>query len=434
MRYGWRDLAAMLGTPAGRVQIRAGLLYRAWPLLSPLARLYRRTLVRRVRVVAVVGSLGKSTTTRAVAAALGAPSHPDMLRNSWSLLALAILRLQRRQPHAVIEVGIAGPGQMRGYAGMVRPDITVVTAIASEHHRSLGTLEVTRDEKAWMVRALPGEGVAVLNGDDANVLWMRSATTARIVTFGFGAGCDVRATDVELDWPRGMRFVLDAFGERRPVTLRLVGQPQVRAALAAIAVAGIAGVPLEAAVERVAALAPTVGRLQPVDIGGGVTVLRDEFKGTLETFAAALDVLAAIDAPRRIVVLGDISEPPGNQHEVYRTIGRRIGEVASMVVVAGPASATERYHAGLRAGGLAAGAIITGGRTPQEIAATLRRVLAPGDVVLVKGRDTQRLDRVRLVLQGRQVGCDLRACHIRVLECEHCPMLPHAWGDRPRVT
>ncbi|MEP7207650.1 MAG: Mur ligase family protein [Casimicrobiaceae bacterium] len=434
MRYGFDDIVAMLRTPAGRLQLRAGLFYRAWPLLSRLGWLHRRTLARGVRVVAVVGSLGKSTTTRAVAAALNLPPHPAMLRNAWSSVARAILRLEPHQAHAVIEIGINARGQMRQYARVVRPDITVVTAVASEHHRSLGTLDVTRDEKAWMVRGLPADGVAVLNGDDPNVLWMRTTTTARVITFGFDERCDVRADDVQLEWPVGTRFTLDAFGERRSMTLRLLGRHQVPAALAAIAVAELVGVPRDQAIGRLEGLAPTTGRLQPVDIGNGVILLRDEWKSTLETFGAALDVLAAIDASRRIIVLGDISEPPGNQHQAYRALGRRIAAVASLVVIAGAAGALERYRAGLRAGGLSSATILAGGRTPQEIAATLRGLLAPGDVVLVKGRDTQRLDRVRLILQGIHVGCDIRACHIRGIECADCPMLPHAWGERPPVT
>ena len=69
MRFRLRDLPAMLRTPAGRMHVRQGIAYRSWPLLSPLAQMYRRTLVRDTRVIAVTGSFGKSTTARAIAAA-----------------------------------------------------------------------------------------------------------------------------------------------------------------------------------------------------------------------------------------------------------------------------------------------------------------------------------------------------------------------------
>ena len=186
---------------------------RLWPVLSRLASLYRRTAVRRTRIVAVVGSFGKSTTTNAVVTALGGTPYPGSQRNISSFLARGLFRIRPGDRHAVLEVGIGEIGEMAPYARMIRPDITVVTSIGSEHNASLGTLEATRREKAAMVRVLPPSGIAVLNGDDPNVLWMRGETGARVVTFGFGEGNDVRASDVSLaDWPNGTRFTLHAGG------------------------------------------------------------------------------------------------------------------------------------------------------------------------------------------------------------------------------
>src|SRR5208283_3169266 len=180
-------------TPVGRHLLRQGLNYRLWPLASPLARLYRATIARRTRVIAVVGSFGKSTTLRTVSAVLGVPAHSKMLNNAWGSVAYAILRIRPLQRHAAVEVGIADRGQMEGYARTVRPSVTIVTSIGSEHQRSLGSMEVTRAEKARMVRVLSPSGTAILNGDDPHVVWMQGQTPARVVTFGFGDSCDVCA-------------------------------------------------------------------------------------------------------------------------------------------------------------------------------------------------------------------------------------------------
>jgi len=432
MRYRWRDVPALLATPVGRGQLIAGVHYRLWPVSSRLARLHRITLIRRTRVVTVVGSAGKSTTVRAVAAALDVPFTSTMLHNAWGSISRAMLRIAPGQRHAAVEVGIADKGQMRQYARVVRPDVTVVTSIGSEHHRSLGTLDVTRDEKAWMVRALPPDGVAVLNGDDPNVMWMKGETCARVVTFGFGAACDVRAVDARIDWPRGTRFRLLAFGQEREVTIRLLGRHMVYAALAAIAVAHLEGVPRADALARLAALPPTPGRLQPVELGNGVTLLRDDFKSPVETIDAALDVLEQIPAYRRIVLLGDISEPPNPQHATYRRIGERVGRLAAHFLVAGVM--TRDYRAGARAGGMDAACIVPAGDTPAAMAAKLAALLEPGDVVLVKGRDTQQLARVSLALQGRTVRCEIRSCHLRTVTCEGCPMLERGWGSHRVIT
>ena len=429
MRFRIRDLPAMLRTPAGRMHVRQGIAYRSWPLLCQLARLYRYTLVRKTRVIAVAGSFGKSTTTRAIAAALGLPEHGSMLSNSWSWIAFALLRIRPGQRHAVIEVGISKPGQMKGYARTVAPDVAVIMAVGSEHHRSLGTLEVTRAEKSWMLQVLPESGAAVLNGDDPNVMWMKQKTRARVVTFGFGTECDVRAGEIRLDWPRGTHFRLTAFGEERDVAVRLLGRHMVYPILAAIAVSHLEGYALDPTLARLRELPPTPGRMEPVLLPNGVTVLRDDFKSTLETVHTALDVLAQIPASRRVVLLGSVSEPPGPQRPIYQALGERIAGIASHLVVFN--HDFEPVWSGARRAGMPRTSVTDAGRTARDAAEALSQLLRPGDVLLVKGRGPEKLDRVRLILEGRRVRCDIRYCSLRTLECEQCGMLERGWeGQR----
>jgi UDP-N-acetylmuramoyl-tripeptide--D-alanyl-D-alanine ligase len=431
VRYRLKDILTMLETPAGWSQLREGVIYRLWPLSSRLARLHRLTIARNTRVVAVVGSFGKSTTTRAVSAVLEVPPHRTMLFNAWSSVAFAILRIRPFQRHAVIEVGIAEPGQMQPYARTVRPGVTVVTSIGSEHRRSLGSLDVTRDEKSWMVRVLPKSGSAVLNGDDPNVMWMKDQTQAQIVTFGFGESCDVRAWNPTLEWPHGTRFHLVAFGQERDVKIRLIGRSMVYPALAAIAVAHLEGVPLDDALARLELLPPTPGRMEAVSLSDGVVVLRDDFKSTLETMHAALDVFGEVPARRHIVLLGDVSEPPAPQRPIYQALGERVAGIASHFIIVG--HGLEAYHSGARRGGMEKSSIIDGGRTPHQAADALRKLLQPGDAVLIKGRDTQKLDRVQLILAGRRVKCNIRFCNLRMMDCENCPMLETGWGRHRSV-
>lgn len=429
MRYRLRDLPTLVGTPLGRVQLAEGIDYRAWPLASRLAWLRRRTTARSTRVIAVVGSLGKTTTRRAISAALGLPPNDDF-HNAWGAVVRSVQAIARGQRHAAIEVGIDDKGQMRPYADVVAPDIAVVTSIASEHHRSLGTLDVTRDEKAWMVRRLRPGGVAVLNGDDPNVLWMAGESRARVVTYGLGPACDVRGDDLALEWPHGMRFRVAAFGRSHDAAIRLIGRHMVYPALAAFAVSQVEGIDPATALARIGALPPGPGRMQPTYLPGGAILLRDDFKSTTESIDAALEVFAGIPG-RRLVVLGDVSEPIGSQHLAYRRIGEQVGRCANGLWVLG--GGYEKYRAGARRAGLGVDRIVDARRSPRRAAELLAAELRPGDVVLVKGRDTQKLDRIRLILAGTDVRCDIPSCSIRVLECEHCPMLGRGWkpGETP---
>jgi UDP-N-acetylmuramoyl-tripeptide--D-alanyl-D-alanine ligase len=396
MRYRWSDIPALLRTPIGRSQFLSGVHYRAWPLLSRIAGLHRRTLVRNTRIVAVVGSFGKTTTARAAAAALGVRVHPDIELNEWRFVARAVLRIRPHDSHGVIEVGIGGKGQMESFARMIKPDGAIVTSIGSEHHRSLHTLETTRAEKAEMVRILPPSGFAVLNGDDPNVCWMAQQTRANVVKFGFGERNEIRTTNVALDWPHGTRFRLHADGTTRDLRIRLFGRHMVYPILAAVAAAFVEGFSIDRIASALETLPPAPGRLEMVRLENGV-------------------------------FLGEVSEPPGSQGPIYRHLGKRIAEISSRAIFVG--GNFQRYAAGATKSGLSRDALVDAGRSVLKAIEVLRHDLEPGDVILIKGRDTQRLDRIALALSGRKVRCDIAFCNAMPVRCHRCPMLESGWGN-----
>jgi UDP-N-acetylmuramoyl-tripeptide--D-alanyl-D-alanine ligase len=432
VKYRISDIPEMLRSPLGRMHIVQGFKYRAWPALALLADAYRRSLLKRTRIAAVVGSFGKSTTTRALDAAFGNDPVKTSPRNAWSNLALSVLRLDRMARRAAIEAGIDGFGQMKKYAAMIRPDIAVVTTIGSEHNRSLKTIEATREEKADMVRALPANGLAVLNNDDTNVMWMKDKTRARVVTYGLGEDSDVRAVDIRLDWPHGTRFTLHAGGMSYDVKTRLVGRHMVYPVLAAFAAAAYEGVEPETILARLAALLPTPGRCEPVMLENGAIILRDEYKSAYETIDAALDVFSELPAKRRMAVLGDITEPVGRQRQLYRDIGARVAPLVSLLVLL--CSQTESVRSAAKKAGLDKERIIDMKNDIPAAAEFLKKELRPGDVVLLKGRLNQRFDRIALALVGRDVRCDIKMCDTRAVLCSGCPMLERGWQGLRVIT
>jgi len=131
------------------------------------------------------------------------------------------------------------------------------------------------------------------------------------------------------------------------------------------------------------------------------------------TIEAALDVLAQIPANRHIVVLGDVSEPVGSTGPIYRHPGERVAQVASRAdFVTG--DNFRKYAAGTNRGGLLRGAAVNATGSVKRAAESLQDDLRPGDVVLIKGRDTQHFARVALALMGRQVRCELTFCDVKV--------------------
>lgn len=427
MRYTPSDLFHLLRTGVGRSQLKEGLQHRAWPVYSRLAAHHRRALRGRTRIVAVVGSYGKSTTARAVAITLGVDPNRVSARNSWSQVARALLAVRPEDPYGVLEVGIDGPGQMARYARLVQPDMVVVTSIGTEHHRSLIHLQQTQNEKAEMVRVLDADCLAILNGDDPNVVWMVDQTRARVLTYGFSEECDVVACQARLRWPDGMLFEVKVAGERITVQTKLLGEPGIRAATAGIAAALGEGKTLQEAAINAASLEPSPGRLQLLPLPNGAFLLRDEFKSSLETIDVALDVLAEIPTKRKLIVIGEVSEPPGSQGPIYRRLGQRMAGIAYRIVVQG--DNRRRYVVGAKAGGMTSDSVINAGHDLAKAVDAVEEVLQPGDVVLVKGRNTQKLERISLALLGQPVGCDIRFCDAKI-RCDACPQLESGWQGR----
>lgn len=408
--------------PVERRRLRSALLHRSYPLAARVVGFYRLTLLWRVRIAAVVGSFGKTTTTGALRAALGRRSRSAEYGNRDYYIARSLFSIRPWHTAGVVEVGVERPGEMARHARMVQPDLTIVTSIGSEHSRSFPDLAATRLEKSGMVSRTRLGGTVILNGDDPNVLWMKDLFPGPVITAGFEAHNRLRASDYRLEWPNGSVFQLHGAGQDGvEVRTGLLGRHHVQAVLGAVAAAIEMGVPLPEVLENLSRYGPRPMRLQPVPLPGGGHLLRDEFKSPWETIDAALDVLGDIPARRRWVVMGEVTEPPRPIGETYRRIGRRMAECAHEVLLISRNS--HRYRSGARQAGFNTDHwTIVNPDFPLQAVAALQDRIAPGDVVLIKGRAVQRLQRISLALLKRPVTCGRTYCNA-VLDCSRCPLL-----------
>ena len=305
---------------------------------------------------------------------------------------------------------------MMVYASMVRPDVVVVTSIASDHIKHMLSLDDTAREKALMLQGLRPGGTAVLNGDDPRVLAMRASSPSSI-TYGFGRDHQVRCVEALLDWPQGTRLTVDVDGQRVIVRSRLLGKVMVYPMLAALAVSRVLGLDRQAVVQRLEAVEPVPGRLHPVLLARGAAILRDDHKASAESFAAAFDLLEDIPAQRRLVLLGDIHEPQGDVDGLYRELALPLARICDGAYLMG--DAFRCWLSGLIAGGLPRDRIVCL-RDLREASERLRDDLRPGDVVLIKGPSKKRLERVAFALAGRLVPCTLDHCEAMNLDCDRC--------------
>jgi UDP-N-acetylmuramoyl-tripeptide--D-alanyl-D-alanine ligase len=401
------------------------LSHRAVGPMAVVVSAHRATLGRRTKLIAVTGSFGKTTATRAVAAILGEPTDLERVPNAFSRMFFRALRQTSGRPVAVIEVGIGRPNQMRRYARAIRPQIAVVTSVGWEHELYFPDgLEGIRAEKSELVSALPADGFAVLNRDDSNVMWMAQRTKARILTFGRHPDSDVAIVRIEPD-AAGTRVTLRVRGVDHALHTSLIGSVAALPIAAAVAATIAAGVDVRQAVRAVESLTPSMRRLEPVRLASGARALLDDTKGTPATALAAFDAVAELPHGRHVAVLGNIPKTtPEPVAPVYRQLGRRAGEVFDRIVFIHLADGPyEMYRQAAIEGGLAPERI---SRTSsvKEAAEMLRTELRAEDTLLLKGHFTDHLSRIAMQLQGIDVRCRLPSCAIRGPDwCSRCPLV-----------
>ena len=393
---------------------------RRWGRLRALragAWLWRR-LMLRTTVVAITGSVGKTTTKECLAAILSAHTPTlKTLHNQNDLVGVPRTLLRMRPWHrvAVIEIGTGEPGTMRRNARLVRPDVAIVLAVAASHTNRFRTLDDIAGEKAELPAAVPRRGLAILNADDERVRRMAEGCRCRVETFGRAAGSDARADEVTARWPARLALRAQAADETQRIETRLVGEHWVSSILAAALAARSQGIGLAAAAEALAKVEPFTARMQPVPLPNGATVIRDEMNSSPETWRAALAVLRDATARRRVLIVSDVSDSPLKPRHRYRQLGDLAAEVADAALFIGEHArfAVKRAVERGMDPSCVDGALDVRGAA-QRVASLLR----DGDLALLKGRGTHHLSRV-LFAQLGGIGCWRTRCRKRIA-CDVC--------------
>jgi len=407
---------------ARRMLREAGMaLWRIRVALMYAAAWLWRTLLFRTTFIAITGSMGKTTAKECLAGILAAhfPTACSFAnQNNYEGVPRSLLRVRPWHRFAVIEVAANGLGLMRRSARLVRPDIAIVLLVARNHMKDFRTLENVAAEKSMLLARLRPNGIAVLNGDDARVAAMAGSVDQRVVWFGSSPAFDYRAAAASSKWPERFSFQLHAGPESRTVHTRLVGTHWKYSVLAAVAAADLCGVCLDDAITEVARIEPVAARMQPVRLPSGAVVIRDEFDGSIDALAKAFDVFASAAAERRILVISGVTDTTRGPRDRYRIIGRTIAGAVDIAVFIGDMA--EHGVRGVVAAGMSpasAHSFASLWEAREFLAKELRR----GDLVLLRGRVADHLQRLAFALAG-PVACHRTDCEKRII-CDLCPEL-----------
>ncbi|HWC30093.1 MAG TPA: UDP-N-acetylmuramoyl-tripeptide--D-alanyl-D-alanine ligase [Dehalococcoidia bacterium] len=334
----------------------------------------------KAHCIAITGNVGKTTTKELTASLLArrfrVHKSPSNFNDNIGV-AMSVLGLTEAHEIGVFETGMDHLGEIRRSCEIVRPHIAVVLNVGPTHLERLGSMEAIAQAKAEAVEALTEDGTAVLNADDPYVAAMAEKTRGRVLTFGLAPGATVRATEIRSHGLAGCVFTVSMGG--RAVTTRspLPGERLIANALAAVTVGISEGMSIEEAGEALTH-AEVPLRLQARAGVNGATILDDSYNASPASVLAALGVLAEMPG-RRLALLGDMLELGSAEADGHRAVGERAAEVTDGLFTVGPLGVQ------IAAAAKAAGSVhVRHFDSRDEAAQELKRLLEPGDILLVK--------------------------------------------------
>jgi UDP-N-acetylmuramoyl-tripeptide--D-alanyl-D-alanine ligase len=356
--------------------------------LGALAAWWRRR--HALPLIVVVGSNGKTTTKEMIASILRAEHGAERVLatpGNWNNeigLPLTLLLLRAEHRAAVVELGMNHRGETAALAALAAPTVALINNAQREHQLFMRGVEEVAEEHADVIAALASDGTLVLNADDAYAPYWRSRVgTRRALEFGLDGG--------DVSCARDERLEIDLPGRRIQTTLAVLGEHNVRNALAAAAVAHALGTSDAAIARGLAEFAPARGRLQTKQSRDGALVIDDSYNANPDSVRAAIDVLAGI-AARRVLILGDMDEVGAASSDFHAEIGSYARERGvDRLLALGTATA-----ASARAFGTAASHF----QDLEGLLSAAAPLAVQGTALLVKGSRFMRMERVVEQLTG----------------------------------
>ncbi len=345
-------------------------------------------------VVAITGSLGKTTTKEMIAAMLARVGRvvktTGNLNNHYGL-PLSVLKMESDGRHAsdfdyaVLEMGMNHKGEIARLTEIAPPDVAVVTIVAPAHLEFFTSIDEIAEAKAEMVSGIAAGGTAVLNADDERVAAMAAMRhDITSLTFGIEQNADVMASEIRPEGVGGSSFVLSTRQGQIAARVPLPGRHNIYNALAAATVAGLYQTPLDEIAAVLAETAAPKMRGEIVQFSEGITLIDDSYNSNPRAlFEMVSTVCANRECKRRIVVAGEMLELGPTGPELHRESGRQIARLGVDKLI-GVRGLAEEIVAGAREAGMSdEAAVFVAG--PEDAAEFMIREARAGDLILVKG-------------------------------------------------
>ena len=357
-----------------------------------------------LKVIAITGSNGKTSTKDFVAATLSRGFRVTKTEGNFNNhvgLPQTMLAASSSDEIAVWEIGMNHPGEIAALAKLAEPDAAIITNIGLAHIEFMGSRDAIAAEKGSLAEAVGADGTVILNADDPYSQGIAERTRAKVILAGIENGF-VRATEVRQS-ANGSEFTILEGAHRCRAQLPVPGIHMVQNAMLAVAAGRAFGLSLEECAAGLASTPLTKARLQIKEING-IQFIDDSYNANPDSMKAALRTLVELDADgRRVAVLGQMSELGEESERSHREVGEAAAAfgVDELIAVgaAGAEIARAAQQAGLRKSTSVAEA--------EEAAGLLGKTASPGDLILVKGSRSARMERVLEAFSKRRPAAEV---------------------------
>jgi UDP-N-acetylmuramoyl-tripeptide--D-alanyl-D-alanine ligase len=375
------------------------------------------------RIVAITGSVGKTSTKAAVFAVLGAryrvrenqknynneigipltiigadSGGGNIFKWLWVFLKWVVIIAYTKYPEILIlELGVDRVGDMKYFTSFIRPNVAIVTNVSLSHIEFFKTIENIGNEKGVLVESVMQDGWAILNADDENVMKMAQTTLGQTISFGKSENAKVNASNIVYNYldnkPNGISFKLNYDGNNMPIRLKnILAEHYVYSALAAIATGIIFKINLVDIAQSLEIFRSPQGRMNLIEGINNSFIIDDTYNASPMSTIAAIEVLSQITAKRKIVILGDMLELGDLTSIGHRDVGKKIfsSQIDLFVAVGSRIEITVEKLIAL---GFPS-ANIMHFDDPMIAGEKIAELVQEGDFVLVKGSQGMRMEKI----------------------------------------
>jgi UDP-N-acetylmuramoyl-tripeptide--D-alanyl-D-alanine ligase len=362
-----------------------------------LAANYRRSLP--LKVIAITGSNGKTSTRDFLAATLSRGFRVTKTEGNFNNhvgLPQTMLAASSSDEIGVWEIGMNHPGEIAALSKLAAPEAAIITNVGLAHIEFMGSHEAIAAEKGALAEAVGADGTVILNADDPYSHSIAERTRAKVILAGIENG-SVRASEMRQS-PTGSEFTISEGAHRCRAQLPVPGIHMVQNAILAVAAGRAFGLSLEDCAAGLASAPLTKARLQIKEING-IQFIDDSYNANPDSMKAALRTLVELDADgRRIAVLGQMSELGEESERGHREVGEAAAALGLDELIAVGATGAAMARAAENAGLKESRSV----DSPDAAAAILGETASPGDLILVKGSRSARMERVLEAFSKRQ--------------------------------